>query len=302
MADDPVAKEQLLSRTFKSTADGLDVTTNWFIFNTRDPLVALDLLPKVGDAFDSDGTLLATFVDDVVVSPTENQKPFTQTAVVHYKNPNSGGGGSRQTTPTANVATWSMSITSETVNKKKAISQSNFPVTPVEFLSINKKSDGTVEGIDLLSPVSNLKIVHWLPKDVADSSYMDILSGQIANHVNSDKFAGPWGNWLKHEVLYMGAEVSKADRNLIELTHTFQRSVNGTVKIQALENNVVSEITVRKEGWEYLWEQFKDIPNPEDITKGTVKGAVVSSHLATVYEEANFASINLPREFVGGTD
>ena len=304
MALEPIAREHILSRKFSYTRDGLSITTEWFIFHTDNPQTAASLLPKVKEQYKVDGVLLPSFVDSVDINPTENQSPITQSATVQYKPFDAGSGSSRRVTPQHNVATWTRTIETETINVQKAKEQENFPKLKTEYLTIGELADKNVEGVDILSPVSVLKIVHWLNQKTASPEFLDAIEEGVTNKVNKKEFAGPWGKWKAGEVLYMGADISTAEGNLIQLSHTFRRSREVEVDVPYLNEGTGTIKTEKatKRGWDYLWSLFKPIPNPTDPTKGSIPNAPVSSHIARVYDPADFKILNLPPQFVGGSE
>lgn len=302
MAKEPEAAEQYLSRDINLNRNGVSVTTNWFVFNTDDPLVALGLLPAIGSFYTQEGRRLPARLDNIDLTPTENQNPKTMVAVLEYV-PLSGADG-QEVQPTENVATWTMSIASETINKQQAIAQVNYPLDggkPVKpYLTIGETEDG-VDGVDILSPTSTLKIVHWLNQSKTTPKFLDDVH-KIATKTNKKDFDGPWGSWKAGEVLYMGAEVSTVEGNLIQLTHTFHRSIGGKVDVVFLgDGGAVQSQEADKSGWDYLWSKFGAIPNQENQTGKTTLGPI-SAHIAQVYKSISFDGLKLPEQFVGGRD
>lgn len=291
------AVEQVVSREMTVNGQGVGFTTNWFVFNTDDLSEALTLLPKVGDQFEQDGSLFDSVVSEITISETENQNPITLTAEITYiptPRPSGGGGGGGQA-GNANTATWSLSIGTETINVRQAISQQSFPEAPKPYLTINETKEG-VEGVDIISSTASLKIVHWLDEEDAGPRFFNEIQREVASTVNKDAFRGPWGLWKAGEVLYLGVEVAAKD-DLIQLTHKFKRSVQGKVDVVYQENGQPQTKPVLKKGWEYLWSWMKPVfKDPNDRTKGSELGPF-STHIAEVYKEGDFKALQLPDEF-----
>lgn len=293
MPNEPVAEEKLAGREITVNADGLGATTEWLIFHTDDPTVALNLLPKYGDQYNLDGVLLDTFVDNISLGETENQSPRTMTATITYAAPKAGGGGGGGRPDTAS---WSLSIATESVNVQQAIAQTNWPADP-GYLTIGEDVDGEVIGVDILSPAATLKVNHWLNDDDADAAFLDRIQAKVAAKLNDAAFNGPWGNWKAEEALYLGVEASYTGTGIIQLSHQFKRSVEGIVEISYVENNAVVPAAPLKKGWQYFWGKFGSRPNQAD-PKEKPKTGIITAHIADVYKKGDFGLLKLPTEFI----
>ena len=304
MPEAPYVDERYTSREFHYTRNELTVTRHYVVFNTDNPIIASQLLPSIGDQFDIDGELLPAWVNDVSIKPTEAQKPVYMDATVTYgKYPTGGDDPKEKQQPEENVATWSLSISTESINVQKAIKQINAPADKdkdAPYLAINEDNEG-VKGVDILTSSSTLKIVHWLSQDVADGVFLDGVD-ELTAKVNLKPLAGPWGTWATGEALYLGAEVSTVNGTLIQLSHTFKRSRNGWVDMPYVDGGDRKKVQgVLKDGWQYLWNKFRPVKNKDDARAQTVND-VVSSHLATVYDKVDFKALKLPKTFVGAEE
>lgn len=316
MPETPEAKETYTSRQFTVTEDEVSIVTEWVIFHTDNPVVGLSLLPGIGTQFQLDGQLIFSFVSSIDIRPTEGQSPVYMTATVSYGKPDSEK--SDKVEPEADVATWSLSTAGQTINIQEAFGQDNFPEkafpgTPGKLRVKGKRdnlwltiglTDNGVEGVDILSPQSTLKIVHWLPQGKTTPEFLDEIT-LLTGKTNDAIFKGPWGNWKIGEALYEGTEISAPNDELIELSHSFRRSLNSdgeSVKIDFLDEKRVGQLTnfVEKKGWEYVWFQYgqkagkiPDEDRPLDVS--------ITAHIAEVYEAASFDALKLPKDFKSGS-
>lgn len=307
MAETPIIEEKHTSPQFTLTEDELSIVTEFIIFNTDNPITGLSLLPGIGTQFEIDGQLVNSFVNNIQINSTEGQSPVFMTATVSYGKPDSEK--SDRVEPEANVATWSLSTQAQAINLQKALDeQKNFPKGAFPeglntYLTIGQTDSG-VEGVDVLRPSATLRIVHWLPEATATPAFLDEIS-LLVGTINDAPFSGPWGKWEAGEALYIGAEVSAPNEELIELSHSFERSFNSLdpgVKLLFLDKDrIVDNILFEpKKGWEYVWFQYGkkagvvvDKDRPQDVA--------ITAHIAKVYEEDSFDKLNLPTTFKSGS-
>jgi len=169
-----------------------------------------------------------------------------------------------------------------------------------DLLTIGITKEG-IEGVDVLRPGQTLKIVHWIPQKKGTPAFLDQIAA-LSGTVNKEVFAGPWGNWLTGEALYTGADISAPNDELLELSHTFIRSVNAKVDLQHLDKDKrVQQVTkgVDKKGWQYVWFQYGKFPGKDPVKDKSID-VIISSHLATVYLDKAFKELNLPKTFKSG--
>jgi len=294
--------EQDKSRTYGQTKDGRTFTTRFNVYGTTDPFEAANKLPFVGSILVIDGTTHNLFVDNVSIDQEPGAKAGGEQflrATITYGKPTSEK--NTPPDPEANIATWKLSTAAQVVHIETVL-----PDTKQEFIPDNSKFTGTaigysnngIQGVDVLRSNAVLTIQHWLPVDTANAKFLDAVNALSAS-VNDAKFDGPWGNWLSGEVLYMGAEITSPNNELISFTHTFQRSLELKVVKVKLSDGKVENFPKPKQGWDYFWtrvEDSKDADNENEILTGNI----VSAHIGKVYERKSFKDLKLPKDFIGG--
>jgi hypothetical protein len=148
--------------------------------------------------------------------------------------------------------------------------------------AVNVDEDGTIDGVDIIAPVAQLKINYTF----ADSSITDSFIATLVNTVgcvNSDSFH----EFAAGVLLFSSVTGQKRDDTNWDLSYGFGVSKNAT-------GLSVGDITgIDKKGWEYMWAYYKTV----DIDYG---GGLKRTHKIPVqvnveqlYDTATFGDLGI---------
>jgi len=290
--------EQKDSRSITIDENGLVITAIYLVFDTDNPFEALTHVPAFGDKYIDEFGERNVFVNRIrpVMDPP-NRVRVTLTFGPIKASENT------PPEPVANTASWRLDGLAQTEHREVVLgntTQKHFPeAAAYQGQSINVTDDG-VEGVDVPIPHANLVIDQWLAPSVATPEFIDAITA-VGGSVNEAPFTGPWGNWKKYEALYHGPVIGHINDELLQVTHTFERSFDATGDDSLfipIDSTGVNEV-VAKKGWQFLWRRIGDTKDPFDPEK-TLKAAVIDVHVADVVPEKDFSLLLLPAEFVGG--
>lgn len=207
-----------------------------------------------------------------------SDNPEIWTAEASYAFSNSSNGSSAQP-PEAGIGNreYSFDISTSSVNVKRAIATiASYGTSPPNFQgAINVSSDGTVEGVDILSPASSFSFTITEDRTFFSDAYIRSVEA-IVGTVNSTTFAGRAAG----EVLFAGLSGRVVNTGESTITYAFLRSPNKTgISVGSLTG-------IAKKGWEYLWVRFEKSQNGTSIVQ-TPKYA----YTVQVYDTSDFASV-----------
>jgi hypothetical protein len=142
--------------------------------------------------------------------------------------------------------------------------------------AINATEKGTVDGVDIISPVYRWSVTHVVANSKVTSAYTGRLFA-LTGKTNDDSF----DNFEAGEVLFEGASGSKRGNGDWEITYSFAGSPNR-------EDQTIGDITgVDKKGWEYLWVLYS-----EAESGGMLSKQPRAVYVEKVYEEEDFAKLS----------
>ena len=142
--------------------------------------------------------------------------------------------------------------------------------------AINATEKGSVDGVDIITPVYRWSEMHVVPDAKVTATYKGYLfdlTGKT-NNATFDSFAAG-------ECLFEGASGSKRGDGAWEITYSFASSPNRTdITIGAITG-------INKKGWEYLWVLYSDVEDGGMLAKQPR-----AVYVEKVYEEGNFAKLD----------
>jgi hypothetical protein len=142
--------------------------------------------------------------------------------------------------------------------------------------AINATEKGSVDGVDIISPVYRWSETHVVASAKVTSTYKGYLF-DLTGKTNN----GTFDSFAAGEVLFEGASGSKRGDGAWEITYSFASSPNRT-------DLTIGAITgINKKGWEYLWVLYSDVADGGMLAKQPR-----AVYVEKVYEEGNFAKLN----------
>lgn len=186
-----------------------------------------------------------------------------------------------------NDPTYSFELSVEQRRTTQSFEQFRYPLTgtdPAPDLkrAINVQEDGTVEGVDLNFPVFSWNETHYLKYSRVNFAYFTALFNSVAR-MN----AGPWRNFQRGEVLFLGVTGSKRASALDwEMQFRFIASPN-------VANLEIGTVTVtEKLGHDYLWVRYEAETQTQD---GKTVLARIPRHVFVerVYQFADLNTLKL---------
>ena len=142
--------------------------------------------------------------------------------------------------------------------------------------AINATEKGSVEGVDIISPVYRWSVMHVVANSKVTAAYTGRLFA-LTGKTNSTAF----DNFAAGEVLFEGASGSKRGNGDWEITYSFAAQPNR-------EDQTIGDITgVDKKGWEYLWVLYSDVDDGGMLSKQPR-----AVYVEKVYEEDDFAELS----------
>lgn len=146
----------------------------------------------------------------------------------------------------------------------------------------NGSGKKTPQGVDVYVPTFAFEETHQLPYNLVSTHGWTSTIENLTGKVNS----AAWRIWNKGEVLFMGASGQKQAELAVSVTFRFQVSKTQT---GLSFGEGADEITgVDKEGWHYLWCEYKDDPTP-----GVMVKTPIAVHVEQVYDYADFSLLGL---------
>lgn len=149
--------------------------------------------------------------------------------------------------------------------------------------AIGVKSDGSVDGVDIIIPKLRLNFSFKHPSGDITADFVKTLAA-ITGCTNLYRFIG----FDPGELLFLGASGSDGTEVEMEVTYAFEASANVT----GLASGGITGIT--KSGHDYLWHEFDD---SVDSGKPVTRAKYV--HIEQVYESADFAAVFQWNRFLG---
>lgn len=255
----------------------------YFVHGTGDDLQVRDLvLANVPILYD------LLIIDDFRIEPIGVQWwkatiPYKQIEPENKKDPSQKKPGDR--------AVLQFDTTGGTANQKYAFSQTAAYRTkqiegeepadteaPDYGGAVGVKKDGTVEGVEVIVPKLEWTETHYLHGKYISFTYLNLLY-RLTGKVNSDPFRA----FNPGEVLFMGAQGREvAGTGTGELTYHFAASPNVELTLPGIED------PIRKDGWDYLWFDFKT--SLDEKAKKIVTRADWA-FVERVYERVKFAQL-----------
>ena len=142
--------------------------------------------------------------------------------------------------------------------------------------AVNATEKGTVDGVDIITPVYRWSVMHVVANSKVTSAYTGRLFA-LTGKTNSTAF----DSFAAGEVLFEGASGSKRGNGDWEITYSFAASPNR-------EDQTIGDITgVDKKGWEYLWVLYS-----EAESGGMLSKQPRAVYVEKVYEEDDFAKLS----------
>lgn len=141
--------------------------------------------------------------------------------------------------------------------------------------AINVKSDGTVEGTDIVIPALKLTYTLKHPAGIV-TEYQSKVLASITGTVNLT----PWRAFQAGELLFLGASGSDGSESEATLSYQFVASQNVT-------NYSVGEISnIAKFGHDIAWVEFENV-----VQNGQAAKQPKRVHVEMVYKRVDFASV-----------
>jgi hypothetical protein len=146
-----------------------------------------------------------------------------------------------------------------------------------------------VRGVDITVPVMTIEEIQYKTDDEITSTYVgDIF--RATGKINETEVSSPYGVFQPGELLFLGANGSKREDDIWEVTYRFAGLPNRT-------NFAVGDLTITsKRGWDYLWLQYEADVDEAAGDGGDKKAAIrkpVAYYVERVYEEIDFTDLDL---------
>ena len=184
--------------------------------------------------------------------------------------------------PEVGEVTFSCDTSGGTTKITQALSQSTHVAsgTAPDFKgAIGVGKNGAVEGVDIVVPALKFSLTYKMPNSVLTLGYVLTLY-EMTGKTNSQPFKG----FAAGELLFLGAQAREGSASDPEVTYHFAASKNR-------ESIPVGDITVpSKRGHQYLWVRYRET---DDASAKELVPNPSSAHVATVYEEADFANLQI---------
>ena len=292
------AEEQKESRSLLEDESGLTINSVFLVKDTDNPFEALLHVPAFGSKYIDEFGEREVFCNRRV---PKMDPPNRVRIALTFVSPKPSE--SEPPRPVVDTASWRLDGLAQTEHIETVLgptTQKHFPEDAAYLgQSINVTDEG-VDGLDIPVPHANLIINQWLAPSVATPEFIDIAVA-LGGSQNNAPFTGPWGNWKPFEVLYHGPTVEHINEDIVQLAHSFERSLDATgddFLLIPIDSTGVNEV-VEKEGWQFLWRRIGESKDPFD-PEITLKAAVLDAHVGDVLPKKDFGVLNLPAEFVGG--
>ena len=140
-------------------------------------------------------------------------------------------------------------------------------------------NEDQIAGTDITVPVYNFSETHFVSNLLVTPQYKLNLF-QLTGKVNG----GPFKQFAKGEVLFLGASGSRRGTDDWEIAFRFAASPN----VAGLSLGAIAGIN--KEGWHYLWVRFAD---EEDNAARALIKKPVSAYVEQVYQYGDFSLLGL---------
>lgn len=144
-------------------------------------------------------------------------------------------------------------------------------------------TESGVEGVEIVAPVYQFSETHYKADADVDQAYK-LAVFELTGKVNDDAFRG----FAAGEVLFLGASgaqrLAPDGSDDWEITYRFAASKNAT-------GLSVGDITgIDKEGWEYLWVQYREAA---DETAHSIVRRPIAAYVERVYDAGDFSVLEL---------
>lgn len=277
-------EELAKTRTMDDDKNGRKYSRVYIVYGTKDPYQARDLGPQVGTRHETYTDLYVESRSYRVISHADYTSGGTPAVeiTVEYASPEAPQPEGGDTD-----AGLSYDFGAETENIGSSLAAQplhGFDVHNVGEWNINVQPDGTVEGVDILSPILTISERHSLTEGQFSPSYRRML-GQSIGKVNSATFR----EWEAGEVLFVGANVGKTNRRWI-VNYSFQvrrnRTGDDAIPVELVRPGTGSRyvVNIDKLGWQYIWTQNGTVKDGENLARGSF-----TVRVATVYPTMDFA-------------
>lgn len=177
----------------------------------------------------------------------------------------------------------------------------DLPGVAIDFRqAINVSTDGSVEGVDVVTPSMKLQVTKRQPATlIHDVNYIKLLR-DMTGRINDAEYLG----FGEKELLFLGASGSQSVAATIEageVSTTMSAEITYNFESQPTETDIpigtvagVQKFVPIKKGWEYLWVYF----DKEEILDGAgdplVTGMMpVQWNLEDVYESEDFGLLDI---------
>ena len=179
---------------------------------------------------------------------------------------------------------WEFDTSAETVHITQALENiANYAAsgTAPDFKgAIGVNADGTVEGVDILSPKFDWTEDWQIPASLVTWSYALTLYA-LTGQTNSGTFRG----FPVKSVLFIGANGRRSSRTpeWVDLTFRFKASPSWSGTLGTIAG-------ISKGPWEYLWVRHEQA---EDTTAKKITARPVSAHVERVYDSGDFSALGI---------
>lgn len=259
-------REAFKSRAAGVTKDESRTETLWHVFGSDSEVDIIDhILANLGDALGGHSTLTlprsAIEVEQVAMEHW--------LAKVDYSSKKKDVGDS----------TFSFDTTGGSTHITQSRETLRTTAGAPDFGGAINAAEDRVDGVDVKIPSFKYSESHVFDAASVTLAYLKTLS-QLTGSTNDATFKG----WSAGEVLFLGASGTLrlgSDQSEWEITYSFDMSEN--------ENITVGDLgMILKEGWAYLWINYKDTENGDAVVKQPR-----AAYVERVYPESSFASIGI---------
>ena len=156
--------------------------------------------------------------------------------------------------------------------------------------AIGVTPDGEIEGVDIATPTSTIRITRYVSSSICTAAYLATLDGILAAPVNSGSVTwtidGQNFTYAAGELRFDNYTATKRGGGDYQITYEFAVSRNAT------NISIGGVLTVSaKKGWEYLWVQYGK--QPDATAKRTVLRPI-AAFVEQVYNTSAYSGFGFP--------
>jgi len=284
-----VVPVELYAKSAQASGGAGQIERHYKIPGVPDPVDALDYGPAFGEQYPGRESLV------VLGKSAEPMDESMCELTVTYGVPSRSGGAQDS---------WELDMTAGTeriTQVKKEDHQTHYDYTglrpPGATLTVGTAiglNGDDVDGVDIYTPKGSLSITEWKSSSEITDDYQRLLMDK-AGTMNESTF----GPWIAKEALFIGAVISNTEGERVRVTFKFLISRKQTgIKFDVFKATGANktEISVDKEGWDYLWTRTakrleRESSLPEARSR-TVTG-ILDVHVAQVYDTSDFSLLGV---------